>query len=194
MTTTLIDSKAEDAAEKTAELIVKGGLGVLPCDTIYGFSALADRAGAEKIYAVKKRPQNKNLIMLMTREQAENSTLEIPRSIISLWPAPLTAIVRTAEGTTQAVRVPSDDFALSVITLSGPVWSTSVNISGEPSLLHFDEIQERFSGECDFMVRKAEESSSALPSTIIDCTASPWRVIRQGAYELPKELEGFFQE
>lgn len=184
MTTILIDSKAAGAAEETARLLSEGLTGVLPCDTIYGFSSLADSRGAESIYTIKQRPKNKNLIMLMTRKQAEESDLEIPAEIIALWPAPLTVIVRTPSGTTQAVRVPSDDFALSVISKCGPVWSTSVNISGEPSLVHFDEILARFNGECGFMVRKEEESSSALPSTIIDCTVTPWRLIRQGAYDV----------
>lgn len=183
MKTILIERSAPDAVPLLSEILRRGGFGVLPCDTIYGFSALADENGALKIFDVKRRPQNKNLIMLLDKEQAEQSSFIVPPEVLECWPAPLTAIVKRSDGSTQAIRVPQDEFALSLISLSGPIWSTSVNISGEPALLRADEIIARFEGECDFIVRKEEESSSALPSTIIDCTRSPFRILRQGAYD-----------
>ena len=50
--------------EEVASLVQKGCVGVIPADTIYGISALADDKTAERIYEIKKRPANKSFIML----------------------------------------------------------------------------------------------------------------------------------
>ena len=98
------------------------------------------------------------------------------------WPAPLTAIVRDREsGLTHAVRVPSDSFIQEVLRISGPIYSTSVNFSGEKSLLTFEDILPVFESLVDFIV-KDPSVSGGMPSTLIDATSVPYRVLRQGAY------------
>lgn len=181
--TTIFDIDDESTVEKVSVLLKQGRVGVLPCDTIYGLSAIANDAAAEEIFEIKRRPKSKNLITLMSLESAKESELDIPEDIVSIWPAPLTAIVNGRDGSTHAVRVPADSFIQKILSLSGPIWSTSVNFSGEKSLVTFDDIYPVFNNKVDFIVRRKESKESALPSTLIDCTVHPYRILRQGAYD-----------
>lgn len=183
MTTMIFNAEDKDTAEKVAALLLEGAVGVLPCDTIYGISGVADKKSAERIYEIKRRPASKNLITLMSKEQALSSALSFPDAVMNAWPAPLTAIVKGADDETHAVRVPADIFIEKVLSLSAPLWSTSVNFSGMQSLVTFDDIYPIFNGLVDFIVRKEDVHASSLPSTLIDCTVTPFRLIRQGAYD-----------
>ena len=172
----------EDSVAAVAELLLADKVGVIPADTIYGLSGRANEVVSEKLYEAKRRPKSKNFIILSSIERLQASNLIIPPVLFEHWPCSLTAIVNTKEGTTQAVRVPNDDFIQAVVALAGPIWSTSVNISGEPSLMTFDDIYSKFGSALDFYTRKKEECLSALPSTMIDCTVRPFCLIRQGSY------------
>lgn len=183
MTTMIFNAEDRDTAAAVAALLAEGAVGVLPCDTIYGLSGIADETSAARIYEIKRRPASKNLITLMSMEQVASSDLAVPESVMNAWPAPLTAIVEGLDGATHAVRVPADSFIQQVLSLSAPLWSTSVNFSGERSLITFDDIFPVFNGAVDFIVRKEDTNASSLPSTLLDCTVRPFRVIRQGAYD-----------
>ena len=180
--TTIFDINDGNTLKEVASLLKMGKVGVLPCDTIYGLSALANEKSEERIYEIKRRPKAKNFITLMTKEQAI-STFDIPKAIVNSWPAPLTAIVKGEDEKTHAIRVPNDNFILSLLEETGPLWSTSVNFSGSPSLLTFEEIYKTFSPLVDFIVRKEDILSSSLPSTIIDCTVHPFKLVRMGAFD-----------
>lgn len=170
--------------EAVAALLKNGCTGVIPADTIYGISALARQSTAERIYEIKKRPANKSLIMLSDADYLRNCGLyDVPAVLYDLWPCSLTAVLSCRDGGTQAVRVPSDDFILALVRQSGPIWSTSVNVSGRPCMNHADEIIEAFAGELDFVVRKRAEGASSVPSTLVDCSVKPYRLLRQGSYD-----------
>lgn len=170
--------------EEVASLVQKGCVGVIPADTIYGISALADDKTAERIYEIKKRPANKSFIMLADIDYLRNGGFyDVPDRLYELWPCSLTAILMGRDGKTQAVRVPSDEYILSLVKKTGPIWSTSVNISGMANLNHADDIIARFQADLDFIVRKKAEGENSLPSTLVDCTQKPYRVLRQGAFD-----------
>jgi len=175
------DINESGLAEKVAALLEKGLVGAIPCDTVYGFSAKAIAETAERIFALKKRPKNKSLIMLTTKEDLRKSNLVVPEKLYSVWPAPLTAILMGGDGVTHAVRVPSDKFLSELLPLSGPIWSTSVNVSGEAPLNTYSEIMGKFSGEVDFIIKK-DGNAKALPSTIVDFSSKSYKVLRQGSY------------
>lgn len=172
-----------DRIEEIAERLKNGEVCALPCDTIYGISGAVTPAVSERIYEIKERPKSKSFIVLMTKEQVRRSPLMVPDDIFAVWPCSLTAILASPDGTTTAVRVPGDEFLMRLLPLSGPIYSTSVNVSGSPSLLTFPEIEETFGDRLDFIV-KAENVKGGMSSTLVDATKKPYRIIRQGSYEL----------
>ncbi len=178
----VIRKNENESAERVGELLSERKAGIIPCDTIYGLSAVVGDDTSERLYEIKRRPQSKSFIVLMTLRDVRSSSLMVPEDIMRRWPAPLTAIVKDEEsGSTVALRVPSDPFVQRVMDISGPIYSTSVNFSGERSLLSFDEIFPVFSGLVDFAVEDPSVKGG-MASTLIDATVFPYRVIRQGAY------------
>ena len=172
-----------------SELIAGGGVGVLPCDTIYGLCSIYG-IGEKPLRYVKNRPETKPFLVICTLEQARELTGDtIPGDILDIWPAPLTVILNSREGKPLAMRVPRDAFLTELLrTIGSPVYSTSVNTSGEPTLLNFSEIRQRFEPVVDFLV-KGQEQQGTVPSTIIDATVYPYRILRQGAYDISSLIE-----
>ena len=173
--------------EETVKRLKAGEVGIIPSDTIYGISSLVDDEAMERIYEIKERPQSKKLIVLSDKASLESLGLIVPDSIMALWPSPLTVILPTKEGETLAVRVPDDKYLLTLLSETGPLFSTSVNISGKPSLETFEDIYPVFSEKVDFIVRK-ENIVKGESSTLLDATKKTCRVIRQGAYKVPESL------
>ena len=117
----------------------------------------------------------------MAKEDLLTSGLIVPDDILNRWPAPLPAILSDGRGGTHAVRVPDDSYMQQILKAAGPIYSTSVNFSGEKSLLTFEDILPVFDPLVDFIV-KDPSVSGGMPSTLIDATSEPYRVLRQGAY------------
>ena len=171
--------------EETIKRFKAGEVGIIPSDTIYGISSMVTDEAMERIYEIKERPQSKKLIVLSDKASLESLGLIVPDSIMALWPSPLTVILPRKEGETLAVRVPDDKYLSTLLSETGPLFSTSVNISGKPSLETFEEIYPVFSDRVDFIVRK-ENIVKGESSTLLDATKKPCRIIRQGAYKVPE--------
>lgn len=185
----ILDKKDLDTVDKVATILLNGGTAVIPCDTIYGLSAVFLK-GEAALKALKGRDANKPFLVLATLEQARSLCSSIPSSIINAWPAPLTVILPYVSGGTIGIRVPDDAFLMSVLKKVGsPIYSTSVNISGEPSLLDFDSIVRRFGDKVDVLV-KGLDVQGTTASTLIDATVKPFKLIRQGSYDASSLING----
>ena len=182
MSAEIIEKKSGDAVKRTAELLKAGKAGVFPCDTIYGLQASANDEMALKLYEIKRRPQNKSFITLISLEDLKKTDLEVPEILYDVWPAALTAILKSPDGTTHAVRVPSDPFLQELLPLSGPLYSTSVNFSGEQSLLTFSDIKPVFDDLVDFIVED-DSVHGGRPSTLVSFVEKPYRILRQGDFD-----------
>lgn len=174
----------EKGLETLSMLLLEKKVGILPCDTIYGLSGIVDESVSRKLYEIKRRPQNKNFIELWSLDRLKESSIIVPEELYSLWPCPLTAILNDQRGVSHAVRVPADPFLEKLLPLTGPIFSTSVNFSGEKSLVRLSEIKEVFSSLVDFIVEgNGSDEGKALPSTLIDMRERPYRIIRNGAFD-----------
>lgn len=159
---------------------------ILPCDTIYGLCGKVD-ISFSNLASFKGRPDGKPFIQLATKQMVMDRCIDIPEKLFEIWPAPLTAILNTKHGTV-GFRVPKDPFLLDIISdLGSPIYSTSVNFSGEPSLTSFEEIVNRFSHK-EMLIIKGDDNQGTISSTIIDCTKAPYKILRAGAYNI--EMSG----
>lgn len=185
---TMIFDSCNNIIDSVCKLLADNKVGAIPCDTIYGFSGIANEITKDYIFEIKQRPQSKNLITLMSLDELKKSSLIVPPILYDIYPAPLTAILRDEDsGNTVAVRVPNDSFIGEIIKKVGPIWSTSVNISGQPSLTTFDEILAVFDSKVDFIVKK-NIGSNSIPSTLVDFSSSEIKILRQGAFDIKPYL------
>ena len=161
----------------------------MPCDTIYGFVCSTPEA-EKRIGLIKGREDNKPYIKLISSPDKLSaiSNDKIDSRILSLWPGPLTLIVNSLGRGTIALRVPEDDFLIKILNIVNvPVVSTSVNRSGMPPMNKIDEIISNFENSVDLIVDGGDLENS-VPSTILDVTGRPYKIVRQGKCKIPNDF------
>lgn len=186
------------SAEAAAKILLEKKIVILPTDTVYGFSGLAIAGGKKtdldiSIDKIKKSPSSKPLIELIASPQDifKYAGQEIPSALLEKWPGPLTILVKnnawyaalTGREAT-AFRCPGDEWLRQVISLcGGPIYSTSVNYSGQAVLETEDGISRVFGGTVGLFVRDGDKRN-ALPSTLVSLLDGDIKILRQGAAKL----------
>lgn len=163
-----------------------GGVAILPCDTMYGIVGMVPGTD-DRIRRIKGRGEEKPFLQLLADASwvKRLSEVKIPKALEAYWPGPLTLIIPLTSGGTVGVRVPASTFLTDLIrTIDVPLFSTSVNRAGSPPLWKIAEIIEQFESEVDMVVDGGDLPHST-PSTIVDVTSRPYRVLRQGELHIP---------
>lgn len=177
------------AAGRLAVLLAAGGTAIIPCDTIYGIVGIGSRAEA-RIRALKGRAADKPFLRLVADATwaRELTGRAAPEPLARHWPGPLTLVLPAAGGgTSLALRVPATPWLRELIAgLGQPLVSTSVNRAGRPTLWRVADIVAEFGHDVD-LVLDGGDLPDAVPSTIVDATGRPFRILRQGALRVPPE-------
>ncbi len=181
-----------DVAERALRF---GELVVLPTDTVYGLAADAFSASAvDGLLAAKKRGRDMPVPVLVGSWSTLDGLVDVlPPAADALrkafWPGGLTLVVRHAASLiwdlgdafgTVAVRMPLHPVAIELLTRTGPLAVSSANTSGSPPAATCDEAVEQL-GDLVGVYLDGGPSGEPVPSTIIDCTVDPPRLLRAGA-------------
>lgn len=169
----------------TSSYILKNEVVIIPTDTIYGFSGLP--SAENTLLNIKKREKGKKLIYLIEKPEVAlkyidtsfYSNLELD-FFLSIWPNPLTIIYKTKTETI-ALRCPKDKWLNTLLSnIGSPIFSTSVNISGDASMEEIGTIKDTFQKDISVIVDGGNIKKVA--STILDVSKRPFEVLRQGSY------------
>lgn len=170
------------------ETLGAGGVAILLCDTIYGLVGRAPETES-RIRRIKGRGETNPFLMIVgtVAQAAALSSAPLEKSVLALWPAPLTLVLPSATGTV-AVRLPNDPFLAELVSaLGSPIYSTSVNRSGTPPMWQISEIIREFEDEVDLVIDQGD-IPAGKPSTILDVSSRPYRILRQGDFQVPHGL------
>ena len=200
----ILKKSDKTSIEKTVATLKAGGIVIIPTDTVYGFSGIVDLKAAgtnfetdTKIRAIKGRAESKPLIQLIAKPEDIRlyTDDEIPVELLSKWPGALTIIVHIKENSplaataipqtrTVAFRCPGDAWLREIIArCEAPIFSTSVNRSGQPVLDTTAAITKEFSSEADLIIDDGDKKG-ALPSTLVTIENGQVRVLRQGSVKI----------
>ena len=175
----------KDITEELASaftVLKKGGIILYPTDTVWGIGCDATNADAiDRIYALKKREQEKAMICLVSDFKMLNQYVEevpeVAYDILKYTVKPTTVVyekpIRVAENLVSAdntlgIRVTKDEFCQRLIRkLKHPLVSTSANISGEPTPNCFREISPEVIRGVDYVVELQQALKTPTPSSII---------------------------
>jgi len=163
-----------------------GRIVAMASDTVYGFVGKAPDTVLQ-IRRIKSRKLSKPLLQLIPSVDAlEKLGATLPDSdILNLWPGPFTFIFKVGTGGTASFRVPGDEYTQRLIRELGfNLYSTSVNRSGEAPMNDPAEIYRAF-GSSVSLVEDSGVFVAREPSTVVDVTANPPRILRQGAGIVP---------
>ena len=156
---------------------------------------------SDVIYRTKKRDKNKPLIMMgaetsQVKEFVHKSALKDYKAMSSLyWPGALTMIIPisdknkltdTSRNSTLGIRIPNSLMAKSLINKSGPLLTSSANLSGYESLTTADGVSTNMPG-VDILGPVPWEKCSGEASTIIYwVNPGNWKLIRKGKVLIPR--------
>ena len=182
------------ALQAAVHVLREGGLVCFPTDTVYGIGAAAgDDAAVRRLFAVKGRPPDKALPLLLA-EPGDVSRVAEPTPLgktlaTRFWPGALTIVMRRspsyrslalAGGDTVALRVPDHELVRRMVRdLGGPVTGTSANRAGAPAPVSAAEVAFQIGEMVDLIVDGGRARGRA-ESTVVDITRIPPAVLREG--------------
>jgi L-threonylcarbamoyladenylate synthase len=193
-----VDPERPDPAvlARAAEALRRGELVAFPTETFYGLGAAAlDAAAVRRVFEVKGRPESRPLLVLVDSEAMVDAVAaEIPAAARALmarhWPGPLTLVLRARPvvpvevhaGTgTIGVRLSPHPVARGLVgALGAPVTAPSANLTGEPPPSDAAAVLRAFDGRIA-LVLDAGPTPGGSPSTVLDMTDDPPRLVRPGA-------------
>jgi tRNA threonylcarbamoyl adenosine modification protein (Sua5/YciO/YrdC/YwlC family) len=194
MTTKIVkvDPRApqEELITQAAQALVKGELVIIPTETVYGVAANAlDRKAVERLSEIKKRPKDKPFSIhidekIKIEHFAQNIPIAAYKLINKFWPGPLTIVLQARDLGTIGIRMPDNEIALRIISLAKvPVVCPSANLSGNPAPVNFQDAIKDLNGLVDFAIDSGE-TKLKVESTVVDLTAEPLKVLREGAIKI----------
>ncbi|EFA22613.1 L-threonylcarbamoyladenylate synthase [Bifidobacterium gallicum] len=191
----------EESLTLVADVVSRGGIVVVPTDTVYGVACNPhDEQAIARIFAVKQRPATKSLQILMADVQAlDELGLALPTPLDRLGErflpgafSPIAVMVhdrglktlkQTSDGVlTQGVRVPDSDACRAILRVTGPLACSSANKSGQQSAHSVQEAVAAFGDEVDLYV-DGGPTVSHVASTVVEADpndADGIRIIREG--------------
>ena len=184
----------EKDIQECLAVLQNGGIILYPTDTIWGIGCDATNSKAvEKIFQLKKRADEKALIVLVANEReimkyTADADLRVfdylqqqqkPTTVVYDGAIGLADNITGSDGSV-AIRICKEIFCKHLIKrFRKPIVSTSANISGQPAAKLFAEISDEIKNKVDYIVKyRREDKTIASPSTVIKWNNGGITVIR----------------
>lgn len=200
--TTVLPGRDPQAIQQAYATLLKGSLVAFPTDTVYGLGALVHNpTGIEQLYVVKGRQIDKAIpILLSDVSQLSQVVAQVDSRIIRLaerfWPGPLTLVVprhpllpkALSPYPTVGVRIPDHPLALALLQQTGPLATTSANLSNQLSATTAQQVLQQLSGRIP-LILDGGRTPGGVSSTVVDCSGAELVILRQGPLSLDQLLE-----
>ena len=195
--TKILPGSDHNSLKEAFKLIKSGGLVAFPTDTVYGLGAdVFNINSIGELYRVKGREGTKAIAVLLgdpndlQQLTAEMSTTA-QRLAENFWPGALTLVVSSHSNLpenisplpTVGVRMPDHPIALALLRKTGPLATTSANLSGLSSPKTAQEVLMQLEGRIP-LILDGGQTQGGTPSTVVDCTGSEPVILREGPISL----------
>lgn len=181
-----------------AALLKKGGIGVIPTDTLYGVVASAKNPEAVfRLYRLRRKTQRKPFVILIDRiERLKDFGIKVTTGQIQflkkIWPGKVSIVLPCRSSRfaylhrglqTLAFRMPRPRALRALLREVGPLVAPSANPEGEKPAETLSLARKYFGPRVDFYA-SADKRMRGSPSTILSFVKGKPRVLRQGAFRL----------
>ncbi|MEX2160029.1 MAG: L-threonylcarbamoyladenylate synthase [Dehalococcoidia bacterium] len=192
---TNIEPVNDETIRRAVDILRAGGLVAYPTDTVYGLAAAPSNDEAvERLFATKRRaPDQSTPLLIASPRDLAAVAIDVPemaqRLMRDFWPGGLTIVLkkspafhsRAVVGETVGLRVPDHSVPRELVQLLGtPITGTSANIAGGPEPLTAEDVREQLGDAVDLII-DGGRCPGGTPSTVVDCTTEPPRIVREGA-------------
>jgi L-threonylcarbamoyladenylate synthase len=198
---TSMEKKPKNNYQKLIDVIKKGGIGVLPTDTLYGLVGSAFSAEAvEKIYKIRERNTGKPFIILIgSISDLKKFGIKIDKKseliIKKIWPGKVSIIFPVKNKKFQylhrgtksiAFRLPKKESLIHLLKKTGPLVAPSANREGDKPATTILKAKQYFGEKINFYADGG--TLRAKPSTLIAIDSGKVIIKRQGAVRIKKNL------
>jgi L-threonylcarbamoyladenylate synthase len=189
----VISSSAPGAIPLALKVLRSGGIVAFPTDTVYGIAAMIDNFQAiDRLYTIKGREPRKAIAVLigdLSQLALVSGKLDKITSRLTevFWPGALTIVVprlptlpeNLSHLPTIGIRMPNHPFTLELLKQSGPLATTSANLSGQPNSENADDVAKQLAGRVHLII-DGGNTPGPIASTVVDCTGPQLKIIREG--------------
>jgi L-threonylcarbamoyladenylate synthase len=184
----------EEGARAAAETLQRGGLVVVPTDTVYGLAVRPeDDDAVQAVYRAKGRPEGMHLPVLaasLDQVRALGVAVTAAAGVLAgrWWPGPLTLAFGFDAGSARpdwlagrdevAVRIPDHDFLRDLLRATGVLLVTSANPHGAPTARVAGDVSLSLGDSVDLIVDGGELTE--VPSTLVNVRGEQPAVEREG--------------
>lgn len=167
----------ETSLEEAAQVLLAGGVVVIPTDTVYGLAAHPDfPAAVDRLYTIKGREAKKPIALLAS--DAEVTPVNHP--LTSHWPGGLT-IVSEGEG----YRVPDHEWTRALLRKCGGLLRvTSANMSGERPATDAEQALADVGLSADLVVDDGVSPGGVASTVVRVSPEGEITILRQGALRI----------
>ena len=179
--------------EKAEEVLNRGGVAVIPTDTVYGLAARPDfPAAVERLYTIKGREAKKPIALLASDIEAiARFGFPISGKARELaerhWPGALTLVIASPDepGRSEGFRIPDHDRTRALISACGGVLRvTSANLSGRRPATDAPQALADVGLSADCVVDDGI-SPGGVPSTVVRVNPDgSLEILREGAIRI----------
>ncbi len=193
-----------EGIQKAKSIILSGGLVAFPTESFYGLGVNSlDEQAIKLLFKAKKRTSDQPILLLIpsieSLDQYVQNIPEVAHKLIEkFWPGGLTLIFQAAPnisplltaGTGKiGIRFSSHPVADALVKSVGiPITGTSANISGQPPCSNADEVLQSMGNSID-LILDGGKTEGKVGSTLMDVTAEPPLILRQGMIEISGRLD-----
>ena len=175
---------------KVYEILKKGGVVVLPTETVYGVAAALNvEKGLSRLKKIKSRKEDEKPFTVHIGDISQTKKFAKPfpecakRLAKRYWPGPITIVVEGKETESVGLRVPSRLFTRKVLQLSTEkglkIGMPSANLKSEPPPVTAQEAYEQIGSKVDLIIDGGKTELSE-PSTVIKAIKPKLEVLREG--------------
>ena len=192
---------------KAIAALKNGKVIVYPTDTLYGLGAdIFNDEAVKKVFKIKKREKTNALpIAVADVNELEKIAFVDDKSrclIKAFLPGKLTVVLKkknivsdlvTGGSDNVAIRIPDNKIALYLLSNFGPLTATSANIHGKKTPVNIIDINIQFKSS-DIAVYIDNGILDGVPSTIVDMTQEPFKIIRKGSITVKQIMDAISYE
>lgn len=196
MKTALLNGESRKEIDFAANILINGGIGIFPTDTVYGLGCNALNTEAiNQLFVLKNRDYSKPINVLISNlDMLTNLVANISYIeevlIRNFWPGALTIIfdkkdsvsnILTSNLNTIGIRMPNNPIALELISKTNlPIATTSANISGNNPGIQLSDFYDDFKDKINFIIDFGN-SKLQIPSTIVRVNNNDVIILREGS-------------
>lgn len=176
-------------------LLLNSCVGVMPTDTVYGLVCrAANETAVERLYVLKKRDQKPGTIIAASIEQLVELGIKARylKAVEQFWPNPLSIVIpigaelsyiHLGKHSVACRVIKGPNKLLNVLSVTGPLLTTSANLAGKPEAKTIEEARKYFDDSVDFYI-DGGNLAGRKPSTVIRVIDDAIEVLRQGAIKM----------